>query len=106
MLQSILNLFGFGPKIDFAQLKKSGAIILDVRTKSEYAHGHIPQSINIAVDQLLKTHNQLGNKEVTIITCCASGMRSGIAKKYCYLMATYTYIMEAVGRACNQNCKN
>jgi phage shock protein E len=81
MLQSILNLFGFGPKIDFAQLKKSGAIILDVRTKSEYAHGHIPQSINIAVDQLLKTHNQLGNKEVTIITCCASGMRSGIAKK-------------------------
>jgi phage shock protein E len=82
MFRSLLNLFGFGTKIDFAQLKKDGAIILDVRTKSEYERGHISQSINIAVDQLPSNLNRLGNnKEITIITCCASGMRSGVAKK-------------------------
>jgi phage shock protein E len=82
MFQSMLNLFGWGPKIDFAQLKKDGATILDVRTKGEYAQGHIPHSINIAVDQLQSNLNKIGNnKGITIITCCASGMRSGVAKK-------------------------
>jgi phage shock protein E len=81
MLQSLLNLLGFGPKIDFALLKKEGAIILDVRSKGEYAQGHIPQSINISVDQLLGNLNKLHNKETPIITCCASGMRSGMAKR-------------------------
>lgn len=80
MPQSILNLFGLGPKIDFAQLKKDGAIILDVRTNGEYAQGHIKGSINISVDQLPTNLSRLADKNVAIITCCASGMRSGVAK--------------------------
>jgi phage shock protein E len=81
MLQSILNSIGLGPKTDFAQLKKEGAIILDVRTKGEYAQGNIRGSINIAVEQLANNLHRLANRDSAIITCCASGMRSGMAKR-------------------------
>jgi phage shock protein E len=81
MLQSILNLVGLGAKVDFKQLSKEGAIILDVRTKGEYVQGHVKGSINIAVDQLANNLSKLTNKNAPIITCCASGGRSGMAKK-------------------------
>jgi rhodanese-related sulfurtransferase len=80
MIQTIKNLLGLGPKIDYAQLVKDGAIILDVRSKGEYAVGNIDGSINIAVDTLQNNLNKLKDKNKTIITCCASGMRSGMAK--------------------------
>jgi phage shock protein E len=69
----------FGPKVDFAELVKSGAVILDVRTPDEFKRGHIKGAINIPLQTL---HNQLNrlNKDKTIITCCASGMRSSSAK--------------------------
>lgn len=70
----------FGPPTDFKQLIKDGAIILDVRTKGEYNGGHIKGSINIPVDQLANHLNKFPNKSQTIITVCASGMRSGAAK--------------------------
>jgi phage shock protein E len=81
MLQSILNLVGLGPSVDFKKLKNEGAIILDVRSKGEYTQGHIKGSINIAVDQLATNLNKLPNKNKVIITCCASGGRSGMAKR-------------------------
>ncbi len=81
MLQSVLNLVGLGSSIDFKKLKNEGAIILDVRSKGEYAQGHIKGSINIAVDQLASNLNKLSNKNKVIITCCASGGRSGMAKR-------------------------
>ncbi len=79
MFQSILNLLGFGKKEDFAELIKNGAEIIDVRTKGEYAGGHINGSKNIPLDQLSSNLSKI-NKEKTIITCCASGMRSASAK--------------------------
>lgn len=69
-----------GPSVDLADLAKQGAIILDVRSKGEYASGHIKGSINISVDQLGKNLSQLKDKNKAIITCCASGMRSASAK--------------------------
>lgn len=74
------NMFGFGPAVDYAQLVKEGAIILDVRSKGEYAGGHIKGSINIPVDQLSSKIGQLPDKNKVVITCCASGMRSSTAK--------------------------
>ena len=76
----LLELLGFGPKVDYAALVKQGAIILDVRTKGEYQGGHIKGSINISVDQLSSQLHRLSDKNKPIITCCASGMRSGSAK--------------------------
>ena len=74
------ELFGFGPSVDFKALVDQGAIILDVRSKGEYDQGHIDGSINISVDALPKHLNRFKDKNKPIITCCASGMRSGSAK--------------------------
>jgi rhodanese-related sulfurtransferase len=79
MINTIKQLLGFGPKVNYAQLIKDGAIIIDVRTKGEYQQGHIKGSQNIPLDVLSSNLSKL-NKEKTIITCCASGMRSAQAK--------------------------
>lgn len=80
MINTIKKLFGIGPQVNYAELVQQGALILDVRSKGEYAGGHIKRSINISVDTLNNNLNKLKNKEQTIITCCASGMRSASAK--------------------------
>lgn len=80
MFDSIKKLFGFGPSVNYADLVKQGAIILDVRSKAEYSGGHINGSINISVDTLSSNLSKLKDKNKTIITCCASGMRSASAK--------------------------
>jgi rhodanese-related sulfurtransferase len=80
MLNALKNLLGFGPKVDYSELVKQGAIILDVRSKVEYAGGHIKGSMNISVDQLQNNLGKLKDKNQPIITCCASGMRSASAK--------------------------
>jgi rhodanese-related sulfurtransferase len=66
--------------VDYAQLIKDGAIILDVRSKGEYQGGHINGSVNISVDTLSNNLGKLKDKNKPIITCCASGMRSASAK--------------------------
>jgi phage shock protein E len=72
------TLFGKKAKIDFAELKRNGAIILDVRTPSEYQGGHIKGSVNIPLDKIQTNLKKL-KSGATIITCCASGMRSSSA---------------------------
>lgn len=79
MLSTIKSLLGLGPKVDYSELVKKGAVIVDVRSKGEYAGGHIKGSINIPLDALSGNMKKL-NKEKPIITCCASGMRSASAK--------------------------
>ena len=79
-LNTIKKLLGFGPSVDYADLVKQGAIILDVRSKGEYSGGHIKGSINVSVDALSNNLAKLKDKNKTIITCCASGMRSASAK--------------------------
>jgi phage shock protein E len=80
MINTLKKIFGFGPIVNYAELVKNGAIILDVRSKSEYAGGHIKGSINISVDTLRNNLGKLKDKNKPIITCCASGMRSASAK--------------------------
>jgi len=80
MINSIKELLGLGPKTDYAQMIKNGAVILDVRSKGEFESGHIKGSVNIPVDQLRNNLNKLKDKNKAIITCCASGMRSASAK--------------------------
>ncbi|MAL59177.1 MAG: sulfurtransferase [Flavobacteriaceae bacterium] len=64
-------------KID--DFKSRGAIILDVRTKGEYQGGAIPGSKNIPLQQLSSKMNEIKKWNKPVITCCASGMRSGSA---------------------------
>jgi len=79
MFESIKNLFGL-EKTDYAQLVKDGAIIVDVRSKGEFAGGHIRGSVNISLDKIGSNIPQLKKKNKPIITCCASGMRSASAR--------------------------
>ena len=67
-------------KTDFAKLINEGAVIVDVRSKNEYSAGHIKGSVNIPVEILRDNLSRLKDKNKTVITCCASGMRSASAK--------------------------
>ena len=79
MIETIKQLFGLGPKVDYKELIKQGATIVDVRTKAEYQQGHIKGSVNIPLDNLSNHYSKL-NKTKPVLTCCASGMRSAQAK--------------------------
>lgn len=72
------TLLGLGPKVNIAQLIADGANIVDVRTKAEYAGGHVKGSINLPLDKLEQELHRL-KRGTPIITCCASGMRSSSA---------------------------
>lgn len=81
MFSKILNIFGIAkPAVDYHNEVKNGALIIDVRTKGEYSSGHIKGSINIPVESLHANLSKIKDKDSTIITCCASGMRSASAK--------------------------
>lgn len=80
MIATIKRLLGFGPSVNYAELFKNGGIIVDVRTKGEYASGHIKGSVNIPLDQLSANLSKFKDKQQAIITCCASGMRSASGK--------------------------
>ena len=69
----------FGPKVDLDAWVKEGAQIVDVRTAGEFKGGNVKGSKNIPLDQLRASISKL-DKSKPVITCCASGMRSGSAK--------------------------
>jgi rhodanese-related sulfurtransferase len=79
MLQLIKKLLGLGPKTDFRVLLQNGAQIIDVRTKEEFQRGHIKGAQNIPLHELKGKLSKL-KKDLPVITCCASGMRSASAK--------------------------
>ena len=79
MLDTLKNLFT-KEKTDYQQLVSEGALILDVRSKNEFAGGHIKGAVNIPVNILQDNLNKIKDKNRTVITCCASGMRSASAK--------------------------
>lgn len=82
MINTIKKILGLGPKADYQQLLAQGGIILDVRSKGEYAGGHVKGSLNLPLDQLGDQLKKLKDKDQAIITCCASGMRSASAKSF------------------------
>ncbi|TGN17085.1 rhodanese-like domain-containing protein [Leptospira idonii] len=68
------------PKIK--QKLDEGALVVDVRTVSEFEMGHYPGAINIPVDQVGKRLDEFGSKEKPVVVYCASGGRSASAKSY------------------------
>lgn len=79
MMDTLKSMLGLGPTVDFNELMAKGAQIIDVRTTGEYASGHIKGSKNIPLQSLSSNLNKI-NKNLPVITCCASGMRSASAK--------------------------
>jgi phage shock protein E len=74
------DLFSSKPAVDYAELVKNGAIIVDVRTPGEFAQGHIKGAVNIPLDMIRSRVSELKQKNKPVITCCRSGARSGSAK--------------------------
>ena len=66
---------------DYKVLIDDGAIIIDVRSPAEFSAGNIENSLNIPVGELINKLDYLKDKKQTIIVCCASGVRSGVAKQ-------------------------
>lgn len=79
MINTLKKILGIGPSADYKALVKNGAQIIDVRTRGEYASGHIKGSVNIPLNELSSAGKRI-KKDTAIITCCASGMRSASAK--------------------------
>lgn len=65
-------------KAAIPQLLDQGAIIVDVRSPAEFQQGSRPGSLNIPLDEINSRSKEL-DKSKTIILCCASGTRSGMA---------------------------
>lgn len=77
-LSSIKKAFGGGASVDFKQLLDQGAVVIDVRTPGEFKNGHVKGSINMPLNEIGNKIAQFKGK--TVITVCASGMRSGQAR--------------------------
>lgn len=69
----------FGPGVDLKEKVAEGAVIIDVRTPGEFNSGHVRGSKNIPLDKISSQMEKIKKMNKPIITCCASGMRSGSA---------------------------
>lgn len=78
--------------INFEQAKQildnEQVLLLDVRTDEEFVTGHIPNAINIPVDELEERLDELQDKNKIILVYCKSGTRSVIA---CEILAAANY---------------
>jgi phage shock protein E len=61
------------------ELKRDGAVWVDVRSAAEFAGGNAPGTINIPLPELGRRLSELP-KASPVVLCCASGTRSGMAK--------------------------
>ena len=60
------------------ELKKNGAVLVDVRSLAEFASGNAPGTINIPLQEIGSRLAEIP-KNVPVVLCCASGTRSGMA---------------------------
>jgi Rhodanese-related sulfurtransferase len=74
----LLSIFGFGQGKLKSAIRR-GAIVIDVRTATEFDQGKVPHSINIPVDRLAVNVERIRSMKRPIIFVCASGHRSGNA---------------------------
>lgn len=79
MIEGLMKILGIKPAADFRELLQEGAQVVDVRSREEYASGHVKGSINVPLPELNSSLGKI-NKSRPVIVCCASGMRSASAK--------------------------
>lgn len=58
------------------------AVLLDVRTREDYASGHIEGSKNLPFDEIEKVKSLVKDKSATLYVHCLSGGRSARAIAY------------------------
>jgi phage shock protein E len=80
---------------------QNGALLIDVRTPGEFSSGHLPNAINLPLDQIETSQpSRVADKSQVILLHCQSGMRSGLAKrKLNRLGYSKAYNLGSYGRA-------
>ncbi|MFT5823373.1 MAG: phage shock protein E [Crocinitomix sp.] len=66
-----------GASVDFTELIKAGALVIDVRSNEEFKSGHVKGSKNIPLQTVNSRLNELKGKIVILV--CRSGARAGQA---------------------------
>lgn len=66
--------------VEVYKMTKNG-VLIDVRTKEEYAEGHIPDSINLPLSNLDQILKEVPDKNTPLFVYCQSGSRSARAAK-------------------------
>ena len=97
----MMSLFGLFTKTDIntgiEQFHNTPhGVLLDVRTRQEYADGHIPGSLNIPLDRIDSALEAIPNKETPVFVYCLSGGRSGQAVAHLKKMG-YTDVVNIGG---------
>jgi len=82
------------PDVQRALNGKRRMLVIDVRSPQEFASGHIPEAVNIPVDELAgKLAAMKVGKDTTLVTVCEHGGRSSRAalelQKLGYKTASY-----------------
>lgn len=69
------------PKLTIAEYRENHEnethVLIDVRTKQEFKGGHLPNAINIPMDEINARVDEIP-KDKTVVLVCASGNRSGM----------------------------
>ena len=78
MFGFIKKMFGI-ESVDIETILRQGAVIIDVRTPQEFKSGHAKGAINIPLQKIKNSTLKIKKYKKPIITCCASGARSGAA---------------------------
>lgn len=76
----MFSFWGLG-KNKIKEALQKGAVVIDVRTPHEFDRGKVPGSVNIPVDRIESGIERIKAMKKPVVLCCASGMRSGAAKK-------------------------
>ena len=63
-------------------LKNNEGTIVDVRTPGEFRGGSVSGAVNVPLNEIPLRLEELKEMKSPLILCCASGRRSGIAKKF------------------------
>ncbi len=79
MFFSFLKKLFAGNSDQVIHLLEQKAIVVDVRTLSEYNSGHVAGSVHIPLDRIESELTKLKKYGKPIVTCCATGRRSGAA---------------------------
>ena len=75
IIKFLKNIFGFEDSEKLVEIIKNGAVLIDVRSKGEFASGSIKNAVNIPLNEISNQKSKLENKE-NIVVFCRSGMRS------------------------------
>lgn len=62
------------------ELRQKGAVLIDVRSAAEFASGRAPGTVNIPLPELGARLHEIP-RSVPVVLCCASGTRSGMARR-------------------------